>query len=498
MNKTTLVHDSVDMIPAEVVDKILSDQVARRAITTESHYWFFHLYFSQYVKYPTAEFQKEMFTITEDEDIKLSIVVAFRGSGKSTIMTMSYPLWAILGKQQKKCVVILSQTQQQAKTHMSNVKRELESNDLLRADLGPLQEESDEWGSLSLVIPRFNAKIIAASSEQSIRGLRHGAHRPDLIICDDVEDLNSVKTRDSRNKTYAWLTGEIFPLGDINTKITMVGNLLHEDSLLMRLKENIEKGEIDAVYKEYPLLDDDGDILWKGKYSTMDVVENEKKLNGDDKAWQREYMLKIIADEDQIVLSEWIHYFDELPKASSWETNDYESTIVGVDLAISEKERADYTAIVTAHVFGSHENLKVYIRPNPVNKRMDFPASQKKIEEIAKTQYFGFDEPNVYIEDVAFQRSAIQNLRKNGMWRVKGFKVAGSDKRMRLNGVTPLLEGGHVLFPRQGCEELIHQLQYFGAEKHDDLVDAFVIVLSMVIKNEMHVVKLYDAGIWGF
>ncbi|MDD4382457.1 MAG: hypothetical protein PHE21_03925, partial [Candidatus Dojkabacteria bacterium] len=180
-------------ITGEIVDKILDDQVARTKITTESHYWFFHIYFSDYVKYETAEFQKEMFRITEDEEIKLSVVVAFRGSGKSTIMTMSYPLWAILGKQQKKCVVILSQTQQQAKSHMSNVRRELESNDLLRADLGPFREESDEWGSYSLVIPRFNARLIAASSEQSIRGLRHGAHRPDLIICDDVEDLNSVK-----------------------------------------------------------------------------------------------------------------------------------------------------------------------------------------------------------------------------------------------------------------------------------------------------------------
>ena len=72
---------------------------------------------------------------------------------------------------------------------MVNLKRELEDNDLLKNDLGPFQEESDEWGSISLVFSNMNARITVASSEQSIRGMRHGQHRPDLIIGDDVEDM---------------------------------------------------------------------------------------------------------------------------------------------------------------------------------------------------------------------------------------------------------------------------------------------------------------------
>lgn len=225
----------------EIIETLVKDQQVRKNVVKESHMTFFHLYFNEYVKYETADFQKEMFEITENEDLKLAIIVAFRGSGKSTIMTMSYPIWSILGTQQKKCVVILSQTQQQAKTHLTNIKRELESNDLLRSDLGPFKEQSDEWGSTGLFFPKFGAKISTASSEQSIRGIRNGAYRPDLIICDDVEDLTSTKTKEGRDRTYDWFTGEIAPLGDRNTKIIMVGNLLHEDSLLMRLKENIEK-----------------------------------------------------------------------------------------------------------------------------------------------------------------------------------------------------------------------------------------------------------------
>ena len=165
---------------------------------------------------------------------------------KSTIMTLSLPIWAVLGAPQKKFVLILTKTQAQAKVHFANLKRELEGNTLLKADLGPFQDDSAEWGQYSTVLTKYGARITAASSEQSIRGLRHGEHRPDLIIVDDPEDLQSVKTLEGRDKTYQWLTGEVIPGGDKGTKIIVVGNLLHEDSVMMRLKDGIEKGILNA------------------------------------------------------------------------------------------------------------------------------------------------------------------------------------------------------------------------------------------------------------
>lgn len=483
-------------ITPEVIEAILADQHIRTTITKESHYWFFHLYFSQYVKYPTADFQKEIFAITEDESIKLSVLVAFRGSGKSTIITMSYPLWAILGKQQKKCVVIISQTQQQARIHFANIKRELEGNELLRADLGPFQEEAEEWGSYSLIIPRFDAKIVAVSSEQSIRGIRHGSNRPDLIICDDVEDLNSVKTRESRNRNHDWFTGEIMPLGDKNTRVLMVGNLLHEDSLLMRVKDIIDKKEISATYKEYPIYDDEKRILWPGKYQSMDEIEAERKLNTDDRNWQREYRLKIISGFDQIVKKEWIRYYDNIPVPRYKTEDEYVSTITGVDLAISEKDTADYTSMVSAHIFGHlRSEFRIYVLPNIVNERIDFPTTLKKITEIAETKHFRDIMNYIYIEDVAYQKAAVQALREQGIYGVEGVSVNGADKRARLNAITPLLQSGRILFPRYGAEDLIQQLLYFGKERHDDLVDAFVIAMTQIVtSNVRHIV--IEENLW--
>jgi predicted phage terminase large subunit-like protein len=466
-------------ITSEDIDKLLEDQIARRIIVRESHYIFFHLYFSGYTKNKTAPFQREMFDITEDTNMKMAVIVAFRGSGKSTIMTMSYPIWAVLGKQQKKCVVILSQTQQQVKIHMGNIKRELEANELLRSDLGPFEESSDEWGSTSLYIPKFNAKIVGASSEQSIRGIRHGAHRPDLIICDDVEDLPSTKTKEGRDRAYNWFTGEIVPLGEEETKIIMVGNLLHEDSLLMRLRKNIEEVGTNVLYREYPIINEKEEILWKGRYPTMEALEIERKVLGDDKAWQREYMLKIIADEDQIVRKEWIQYYDELPI----DRNKYRHTLIGVDLAISSSSHADYTAIVVGHVFGYEETMQVYIEKYPVNKRMDFPTSIEKIKEVAKvSEKFG-RRCKLYIEDVGYQKAVVQQLNRLNV-SAEGFPVNGQDKRARLDSVTYMIRSGKVLFPKKGTEDLIQQLVYFGVEKHDDLVDAFTMVLHMAIKKD--------------
>lgn len=176
-------------------DVLRNQRSVRMELARSSHYYFFHLYMGLYVKYPTAPFQRELYAITEDESIKHSVIVAFRGSGKSTIVTMSYPMWAVLGKQQKKFVVLISQTQPQARMHLVNIRREFESNELLRKDYGPMEEESDEWGNMALVLPKLGARIIAVSSEQSIRGIRFGAHRPDLIIADDVEDMSSVTTQ---------------------------------------------------------------------------------------------------------------------------------------------------------------------------------------------------------------------------------------------------------------------------------------------------------------
>jgi predicted phage terminase large subunit-like protein len=389
---------------------------------------------------------------------------------------MSHALWAITGVQQKKFVLLISQTQAQAKLLLTNLKRELEGNQLLKKEVGPFEDKSAEWGSFSLVIPKYGARITVASSEQSIRGIRHGADRPDLIICDDVEDLNSVKTREGRDKAYAWLTGEVIPAGDQNTKVVIIGNLLHNDSLLMRLKENIESGKLDGIYREYPLVNEEGKILWPGKFRSMEDIDRLKLSVPNENAWQREYMLCIIPDEGQVIYPEWLHYYFDLPSERP------RLALTGIDLAISEKHSAHYTAMVSAYVYGWGDKLRIYILPNPINERLDFPNTVRIVELLNK-KLRGISRPKFYIEEVGYQSALTQQLKTKGIM-ADGFKPL-ADKRARLSLTADLIHSGKIVFPEQGAEKLIEQIVGIKKEKHDDLADAFsTLILKFIESNK--------------
>jgi len=473
----TNMTNSSNLIPDDLFGKMFNDRSVRTAITRESHLYFFHFYLAHYVSYATAPFQKEIFALTEDDNIRKLFIVAFRGSGKSTIITTSYPIWSILGRPKKKFVLILCQTKVQAKQHMMNLRRELETNILLKNDLGPFQDEPDEWGSGSLVFSNLNARITVASSEQSIRGLRHGQHRPDLVILDDVEDIASTKTREGRDKTYQWITGEVIPAGDKNTKYVVIGNLLHEDSLLMRLRQNIREERINGTFKSYPLIGADDQILWPGKYPDMEAIETERKNVGNDNAWQREYLLKIIPADDQVIYRDWIHYWDVLPDEKY-----LRSIRIGMDLAISEKETADYTAMVMARLYKDDKGkVTIFIDPIVINKRMEFPDTVQLCKELDRSLSSEFY-PEFAIEDVGYQRSLPQMLQRDGL-KVRAVRIGSQDKRSRLVIASHRIKSGQVLFASKGNEQLISQLVNFGIEKHDDIADAFTILMLDIIDH---------------
>lgn len=455
------------------------DRNFRIALARASHFWFFHFYFPHYVTYPTADFQREIFRITEDESCSLAVITAFRGSAKSTVCNLSFALWSILGKMRKKYVVIVGLTQRQSKLHLSNLKKELLSNNLLSADLGPFREENDEWGGYSLVIPRYDARISAVSIEQGIRGLRHLQYRPDCVIVDDIEDLQSVRTQESRDKTYGWFKGDLVPAAAPNAKFVVIGTRLHEDAIIKRLQDEIESGALKGIYREFPLLHAKKGILWPGKYPDMAAVEAERRKVGDDNAWLREYLLKIVAPEDQVIRREWIQYYenDGMPPYSF---DKYSWTKIGIDLAISEKDSADYTAMVVGSLFGRYGDAKLYIHPHPVNERMSFPDTIAKAKTLAQTAGTGHCEH--LIEDVAYQRAVAQQLRHD-WYRARSVGVHGMDKRTRLSLTAQLIKDGKILFPRKGAEKLIEQIVGLGTEKHDDLADAFVILALHAIEH---------------
>jgi predicted phage terminase large subunit-like protein len=474
MNET--LQNLPNEIDPEILKRILKDRKALTEITRRSFFYFFYIYFGRYIKYPIAPIHYEMFGIGQDEKIKFAGVMTFRNSAKSTILNTAYALWSIMGTPQKKHVVIASQTQQRAKDHLMNIRKEIEENKLLSENLGPFEEREDRWHATTLIVHKYGARISAISTEEGIRGLREGPYRPDLIIADDIEDSNSAKNQDGRDKTFNWFTGELLPLGDINTKIIILGNFLHQDSVLSRFEKMIEEGKMKGVFLRIPLIDEDNVIAWPGKFTSLEAIKELKQSIGNEIVWQREYLLKNVPSENQIILEEWLKEYPVMPNLTG---DDYIGTFIGVDPAGSDDENADYTAMVAASVFGRGKEKKIYIHPNPVNKQLRFNGIKDQAILLSKT--LGGDYPaTVIMEDVGIQKWLTQELKDAGI-PVEDFKVAGMNKRERLNIAASQMQAGRVFFPKDGVKDLRLQLLNFGSEKHDDLADAFTTLILKIM-----------------
>ncbi len=479
----------------ETFSRIEKERAFRIGLTTESHLWFFMTYLGEHMTVPFAPFHKEIFRLTESCADPLRVVVAFRNSGKSTIASLSYPIWAaVTGR--KKFILIISKTEPQAKQILYNIKSELETNTRLINDYGPFNV-GDIWNENSLVLPRHKTRIVALSADSSLRGLKNTSNRPDLIVIDDVEDLDSVRSSEIREKRYRWLKSEVIPAGGDSCNIFIVGNLLHEESLVARLKDEIEKKELTGIYRQYPIVID-GRPAWPAKFPTMEHIEDLKRKIGDQWAFRREYMQEIVPDRDQVVQPEWIKRYVGLPDEApnilepGWH---FEFVATGVDLAISQRESADYTAMVTAAVYkksdrqGFCEDYRVYIMPFVTNKHLTFEGiiqAAKLTKTMTDREYHRF-----YVEDVAFQRAAIETM-KHANLTTYGVSPEGMDKRARLTLAAREMELGNIYFPKTGCDDLIRQLVGFGAERHDDLADAFSMLVIRVARD----VRRFVGIIW--
>lgn len=445
------------------------------------------LYLGHYFDKDPAVFHKQLIQIIEAEDEEAVGIIGFRGSAKSTFCSFAYPLWCAIFKKYN-FVILINDTVQQVKLNIANIKAEIEENELIRGDFPHVfNANTNKWTETELLIGK-DVFILGKSRGQKIRGLRFRQWRPQLIIIDDPEDYEWTRKKTNRDKTERWLNTEVVPAQEeFKCKMIVIGNLLHKDALMSRLKKR-------GTFKmfEFSLLDHvTGEITWKGKYPDMDAVNKQKNKVSNSVVWQREYLLKIIADEEQIIGEENITYYDNDRLTLTGDLGLKPIDAGGaLDLAISEKQTADFTALVcglmvkeylTISATGEQKGTKIlYIKPNPVNKRIDLEQTINEVSVASNSMPLG---NKIWVEAVAYQLAIIKEMRKMGL-PILEIKPIG-DKRARLETVAMYIKQGLVRFPRKGCEALLEQLFGFGIEEHDDMVDALVyLILGMFSKKQ--------------
>jgi len=153
-----------------------------------------------------------MIAALESETDEFVEVIGFRGSSKTTWGSLILPIFLALERHEP-FIIIGADTTLQSGTNISNIKYELENNDLLKQDYGtlaikaiddpvpePTFESDEEWQARNLLLSN-DVRILARSRGQKIRGLKHRQYRPRVVIIDDPEDIKWVEKKENRDAT---------------------------------------------------------------------------------------------------------------------------------------------------------------------------------------------------------------------------------------------------------------------------------------------------------
>lgn len=215
---------------------------ARRARADREFEYFARCYFPHYITKPNSRLHDYLYTrlpeIADSGKAETDAIAAPRGEAKSTITSQIFVIWCVVTGR-KWYPLIGMDAFDQAAIMLEAIKAELESNPRLAMDYPEACGQGRVWQA-GVILTRNNRKIEAVGSGKRIRGRRHGPHRPDLFVGDDLENDDNVRTPEQRDKLQSWLTKAVLKLGGAGAKfdVIIIGTILHYDSVLARLLKN--------------------------------------------------------------------------------------------------------------------------------------------------------------------------------------------------------------------------------------------------------------------
>lgn len=165
-------------------------------------------------------------------------IAAPRGEAKSTVVSLVFVLWCIV-RGLKHYPIIIMDAYEQSVEMLEAVKAELEANPRLASDFPAACGRGRVW-RVGCILTANDIKVEAFGSGKRIRGRRHGPHRPDLAVLDDIENDENVATPAQRDKLQAFVTKGVLSLGpaDDSMDVVLIGTVLHYDSVLARFLRN--------------------------------------------------------------------------------------------------------------------------------------------------------------------------------------------------------------------------------------------------------------------
>jgi hypothetical protein len=216
--------------------------------------------------------------------------------------------------------------------------------------------QGDTWAADKAVfynsVLDINITVVAVGIHGQIRGLNFDDFRPDLIVCDDIEDEKTTNTEDQIKKHSDLLHGTVMrslasPSDNAYAMIVMIQTPLDMNDAI----ETAFKGQGDDPISDWLCveascfeLDENGNQVsaWPEMFD-LEFLKSEKaqairinKLS----LWLREMEVTVTSPENCSFIATWLQKHQMLP------VGNWDELVLTVDPASSESKKADFQAIV--------------------------------------------------------------------------------------------------------------------------------------------------------
>ena len=449
---------------------------------------------------PTPQFHRELWDYC-CSDHSLVAIAAPRGHAKSTAVTHAYTLAAVLFRKAD-FVVLVSDTELQAVQFLNDIKMELYENQKLRSlfKVSDIYKDAEREIRFKMGPDNHQVRIMArgaSGGSGSVRGFKWRGKRPNLIICDDMENDEAVSNEERRDKFRNWFYGALIPALSDTGQIRLVGTVLHFDSLLERLmpettgdeakytvKEKLKEYSLDKTrawhsikYRAHTDFDDFQDILWPEKFDEkrLSKLKNDFIKQGISEGYAQEYLNYPIHEGDAFFRKN-----DFVPMSE--EDFDLAKTYyAAIDFAISEKDKRSYSVITVGGV--DHSGVLHIV--DVIRQRMD---AKQIIDEMMAVQIRY--QPDLFVVEEGALKKAIGPFLKDEMLRTGVFinlhpMVPYRDKLSRARAIQGRMRQGGVHFDVESewFPSFEQELLRFDRGQYDDQVDS-IAWLGLVL-NQM-------------
>lgn len=433
-----------------------------------------------------------------------------RDHAKTAYLTNGYLSHRLVFRANK-YIVVVSETTDVAGDFITWTNRQLKYNEKLRADFGELMHERkvmNDSDNRYEFVTKTNAKVEARGVGVQMRGLRHGATRPDMFILDDLESKSNTNTPELRQKNKDWFREEMLPALDTNGMAIYMGTIVHYDSLLNYVIKDrrdfqnrifpaiIEWSERPDLWEEWRRMyrEDRPDamersdafyeahkdemlrgtkVLWETRHSYLSLMK--KREENGTKAFSQEYLNNPIDEESQIFKEEDMTFYspNELPEDASY--------YIGVDFA-SGKERGDYSSITVVaksrnDVFYVVESWNERVHPDillekTVEMTLQYMPENMAVEAVQAQEWFA---------DKVSQRLSMEGY--PALTRLHKVKHR-TRKVLRIEAMLPDVQNATIRF-RKEHRLLIEMLTMFPNHNHDDAPDSLEMAIASAKTNNV-------------